>query len=194
VILWPEIKPVTTLVAPMPALGSNPFQGRPAQPLSIPFGGEYWLFRWPFAKPPSTSFFQRGSPSKLAFSSTDHTPLQMEAHQKLETPIDLRCCSRVELEVLNADRYPDTLTLELVLLNTEPVRTLSQSLGDVPVTSRPDLSRDPVMPVRETLDFTVPALPSMDQFNELKIVFHRTRPRMDKSAKVAIERFVLLPR
>ena len=194
VILWPEIKPVTTLIAPLPALGSNPFEGRPAQPLGIPFGGEYWMFRWPFSRPPASSFFERGTPSKLAFSTTDQTPLEMEAHQKLETPIDTRCCSRIQLEVLNADRYPGTLALELVLLNTEPIRTLVLSLGTVPVTSRPDVTRDPPMPMRETLDFAVPTDPSIDQFNELKIVFHRAGLRMDKSAKVSVERFVLVPR
>ncbi len=194
VILWPEIKPVTTLIAPLPALGSNPFQGRPAQPLSIPFGGEYWMFRWPFAHPPASSFFERGSPSKLAFSTTDHTPLTMEAHQKLETPIDIRCCSGIQIEVLNADRYPGTLALELILLNSPGATPLS--LGIVPVMSQPDLARDPVMPVRETLDFAVPAVTpaSMDQFNEFKILFHRAGSRRDKSAKVSVERFVLLPR
>jgi len=194
VILWPEIKRVTTLIAPLPALGSNPFQGRPAQPLGIPFGGEYWMFRWPFARPPSTSFLERGTPSKLAFSTTDHTPLEMEAHQKLETPIDVGCCGRIQLEILNADRYPGTLTLELVLLNTEHSGFGSLSLGNVPVMSLPDLSKDPVMPVRETLDFTMPAQSSMEQFTELKIVFHRARQRADKSAKVSVERFVLVPR
>ena len=194
VILWPEIKPVTTLIAPLPALGSNPFQGRPAQPLSIPFGGEYWMFRWPFAHPPLSSFKERGSPSKLAFSTTDHTPLQMEAHQKLETPIDVRCCSGIQIEVINADRYPGTLTLELILLNTENGAPVSMSLGSEPVTSRPDLSQDAVKPVREKLTFPVPAQSFMDQFTELKIVFHRSRPRIDKSAKVSVERFILQPR
>ena len=194
IILWPEIKPVVTLIAPMPALGSNPFQGRPAQPLSIPFGGEYWMFRWPFAHPPSTSILERGSPAKQGFSTTDHTPLQMEAHQKLETPIDLRCCSRIQIELLNADRYPGTLSLELVLLNTETSLTLSLSLGNASIISRPDLTRDPVIPMRETLDFAVPAEASMDQFNEFKILFHRARVRADKSAKVSVERFVLVPR
>ena len=194
IILWPEIKPVTTLVAPMPMLGSNPFQGRPAQPLSIPFGGEYWMFRWPFAKPPSTSILQRGTPSKLGYSTTDHIPLQMEAHQKLETAIDVRCCSRIQLEVLNADRYAGTLSLELMLVNNEHVLPAWVTLGTVPVTSQPDLSRDPVMPMREMLDFTVPAEAGIEQFNEFKIVFHRMRQRSDKSAKLSIERFVLIPR
>jgi hypothetical protein len=194
VILWPEIKPVTTLIAPLPALGSNPFQGRPAQPLSIPFGGEYWMFRWPFAHPPLSSFKERGTPSKLAFSTTDRTPLQMEAHQKLETPIDVRCCSGIQIEMVNADRYPGTLTLELILLNTENAAPESMSLGSEPVTSRPEIREDTVKPVRETLTFPVPPQSSMDQFTELKIVFHRSRPRMDKSAKVSVERFILQPR
>jgi hypothetical protein len=50
------------------------------------------------------------------------------------------------------------------------------------------------VPVGETLEFKVPAEASMEQFNELKIVFHRARQRVDKSAKVSIERFVLWPR
>lgn len=194
VILWPEIKPVTTLIAPLPALGSNPFQGRPAQPMSIPFGGEYWMFRWPFAHPPASSILERGTPSQLAFSTTDHTPLQMEAHQKLETPIDVRCCRGMELEVLNADHYPGTLRLELILLNTEHGAPLPQSLGTAPVTSHPDMSQDPPLAAFETLEFAVPAEPAIDQFNEFKVVFHRAGQRLDKSAKVSIERFVLLPR
>ena len=193
VILWPEIKPVVTLVAPLP-IGTTLVPGRPAQPLGIPFAGEYWMFRWPFARPPLSSFLQRGTPTKMAFSSTDHTPLQMEAHHKLDTPIDLRCCSGIRLEVANADRYPGTLQLELVLMNTEPPRPESLRLGSMPVTSRPDLTRDPVAPVGETLDFAVPSLPSIEQFNEFKIVFQRAARRMDKSAKVSIERFVLVPR
>jgi hypothetical protein len=199
VILWPEIKPVTTLIAPMPALGSNPFQGRPAQPLSIPFGGEYWMFRWPFSRPPASSILERGTPATLTFSTTDHTPLQMEAHQKLETPIDIQCCSKIQLEVLNADRYPGTLTLELFLLDTEHPSAAPLSLGSAPIISHPDMARDPVMPLRETLEFAVPQLSTMDkstmdQFTELRIVFHRARLRMDKSAKVSVERFVLVPR
>jgi hypothetical protein len=194
VILWPELKPTVTLIAPLPALGTNPFQGRPAQPLSIPFGGEYWMFRWPFAHPPSTSIRERGTPATLAFSTTDHTPLQMEAHQKLETPIDVGCCGKIQLEVLNADRHPETLSLELILLNSDHPNGPPLSLGTAPVVSRPGMEGDKIVPVRETLEFAVPAKSWLDQFTEIKVVFHRSRPNADKSAKVAVERFVLLPR
>jgi hypothetical protein len=68
------------------------------------------------------------------------------------------------------------------------------SLGNAPVISHPDVARDPVLPLRETLEFAVPQQSTMEQFTELRIVFHRARLRMDKSAKVSLERFVLLPR
>jgi hypothetical protein len=81
VIIWPEVKPVTVLVDPMP-VGKGGF-GRQSRPLTIPFGGEYWMFRWPFRRPPPNSYFRRGTPSALSFSTPDHFPMQMEARQKL---------------------------------------------------------------------------------------------------------------
>ena len=193
IIIWPEVKPVTILVSPLPAQGNSMIPGRLVKPFSIPFGGEYWMYRWPFSKPPAGSFFQRGSPSKLSFSSTDQRPLEMEAHQKLDAPIDIRCCGKIQVEVLNADHYPGTISLELVLVDSESGWPVLLRLGSENVTSRPDLSRNPVIPMRETLEFTLPSDPPMEQFNEFEVVFRRARVRMDRSAKVSIERFVLLP-
>jgi hypothetical protein len=194
VILWPEIKPIPTLIAPMP---QTPDAGGPAvmpRPLSIPFSGEYWMFRWPYARPPKTSFFQRGSPAALSFSSTDHRPLQMEARHKLDQPVALSCCSAIRLEIRNADRYPNTISLELVLINNDQPGAPSLSLGHYNVTSRPDVSRDPVTPVSESLQFPIPSTATLDSFNEFRVVFQRAYRRADKSAKLAIDRFVLVPR
>ena len=190
VILWPEIRPVTLLIAPVPA-SPGAFEAS-ATPYGIPFGGEYWFFRPPFRKPPPRSLLQRGTPSKVSFSTTDRWPLNMEAHQKLERPIDASCCSRIQLAVSNADRYPNTVSLELILRDLAGER--SQSLGTVPVTSVPNLETDPVSPVGETLDFAVPPEPRVHLFDELTVVYHRDRSRRDKSARVAIERFILIPR
>jgi hypothetical protein len=190
VILWPEIKPVTILIAPMP-VGPTAFAAS-SVPYGIPFGGEYWFFRPPFLKPPPRSFLERGTPSKVSFSTTDRWPLNMEAHQKLEQPIDAACCSRIQLAVSNADRYPHTISLELIL--REMPDELSQSLGIELVKSLPDLDKDPVSPVSETLDFVVPPEPRVHLFNELTVVYHRDRSRWDKSARVAVDRFILIPR
>jgi hypothetical protein len=194
VILWPEIKPIPTLIAPMPQTldsGGPPVMPRP---LSIPFSGEYWMFRWPYARPPKTSFFQRGSPAALSFSSTDHLPLQMEARHKLDQPVALSCCSAIRIEIRNADRYPNTVALDLVVINNEEPGAPALDLGHNSVVSRPDINQDPVTPVSETLTFPIPTDATLDSFDEFKVVFMRARRRMDKSAKLAIDRFILIPR
>ena len=173
VILWPEIRPIPTLIAPMP---QTPDGGGPPvmpRPLAIPFSGEYWMFRWPYARPPKTSFFQRGSPAVMSFSSTDHRPLQMEARHKLDQSVALSCCSAIRLEIRNADRYPNTISLELVLIAGDRPGAPSLSLGHYNVTSRPDFSRDPVTPVPETLEFPVPPTAPLETFDELRVVFQR---------------------
>lgn len=189
-ILWPEIKPVTALIAPTLARGGG--LASPSRPLTIPFAGEYWLFRWPYQRPPPNSYFQRGTPSALFFSTTDRVPLQMEARHKLERAISTRCCRRMEVAILNADRRPGTISLELLLIDGAQRHT-RQSLGLAPVTSAPDLKADRPAPVPETLEFQFPSAPRLDQFDEIRMIFRRTVDRADKSARISIERFVLLP-
>jgi hypothetical protein len=67
-------------------------------------------------------------------------------------------------------------------------------LGKAAVRSQPKVSGDTVTPVLETLEFTMPEAPAIAEFEEFKLVFSRAQARMDKSAKLAIERFVLMPR
>jgi hypothetical protein len=195
VILWPEIKPIPTLIAPLPRTSDGGGPPVMPRPLAIPFSGEYWMFRWPYARPPKTSFFHRGSPAALSFVSTDHLPLLMEARHKLDQPVALSCCSAIRLEIRNADAYPNTIALELVLIANDRPGKPSLNLGRRDVTSRPDVSRDPVIPVRETLEFAIPSAAAPDAaFDEFRVVFQRARRRMDKSAKLAIDRFILVPR
>ena len=187
VIIWPEVKPVTVLVAPMPASGGG--FARQSRPLTIPFGGEYWMFRWPYRRPPQNSYFQRGTPSALSFRTPDHFPMQMEARQKLEQAISLPCCRQLQIAILNADPYPKTIWLELILIDGNLPKTSQESLGRAPVTSAPPNKAA----VPETLDFSFPPAPHLGQFNEIKVIFHRGDGRMDRSARVSIERFVLVP-
>jgi hypothetical protein len=180
IILLPEVRPVARLVAPPPkGLSSG---AAPARPYGIPFDGPYLLYRWPAQRPPATSVLQHGSPAALGFSTLDHWPLNMEAIQKFDEPIDLGCCRSVRVEIWNADRYPNTVSLELwcgaSFVNTAPVR------------STPDLKRDPIVAVPETLEF---AVKTPRVCNEFKVAFRRLKLRGDKSARIQLERFVLVP-
>jgi len=109
----------------------------------------------------------------------------MEAHQKLDPPVSVHCCSQIQLTIQNTDQYPGTVELELILIDTTVPINLVQSLGTLPAGSP--------SPGEQTLTFPIPPVTALQKFDEIKVVFHRAQLRVDKSAKIAIERFVLVP-
>lgn len=187
VILWPETRPVPLLVEPLPKGGLAHREA--SRPFIIPFAGSYWMFRGGFTRPPANSIVQRGTPTTTSFKTVDLWPLEMEAHQRLDREIDLACCAEIRIDVFNADKHPGTVTLELAVIDRAgpPIH-----LGSAAVRSAPDLYQDSVTPVPETLEFHVPS--NGPVFDEFDVIFHRSRERVDRSARIAIQRFVLVPR
>jgi hypothetical protein len=180
VILMPEPRPVARLVVPPPqglSVGTAP-----AQPYGIPFDGPYLFYRWPFRRPPPTSILEHGSPAQMSFSTPDRTMLNMEAVQKFDEPIDLSCCRAVKIDIWNADRYPDTVNLELYCNDTK--------VGVSPVRSKPDLMQQEMKAVPETVEI---AVGTAGVCKEFKVRFKRRLMYLDKSARIALERFVLVP-
>ena len=96
VILLPEVRPNTTILVPVPSPPVE-FGSRLPQPVGIPFSGEYWMFRPPFSRPPRSAVVRRGNPAALSFHTTDGWPLVMEAHQKLDPPVAIRCSLPIEV-------------------------------------------------------------------------------------------------
>ena len=195
VILLPEKPPPAPLVVPHPSLTPGAIALEITPPMTIPFAGEYWMFRPPNVRPPpEKSYARKGNPLSLSFLTTDRIPMMMEAHQTLQHPIDLACCSAIWIEISNADRFPGTVSLELILIDHAKGQSLS--LGTEDVTSKPIgyMFMKGGAPAPETLNFPVPRGAALREFNEIKVVFHRTRLRIDRSAKISIEKFSLVPR
>jgi hypothetical protein len=160
-----------------------------SRPFVIPFAGSYWMFRAGFLRPPANSIVKRGTPTSTSFKTVDDWPLEMEAHQRLDRELDLSCCSKILVEVLNSDKHPGTVTMELALIyHAGP----AIRIGRAAIRSTPNLDQDPVTPVAETLEFDVPAYAPL--FDEFDVIFHRDRKRVDRSARISIQRFVLAPR
>src|SRR5579862_3538787 len=178
VILLPEATPHTRLIVPL----ATPVTFGPSltRPVGIPFSGEYWMFRPPRTRPPLRSIIRHGRPSSISFHTTDGAPLRMEAHQKIDPPVDIGCCRKIQLAITATDRSPGNVLLELVLIDRETDR--SATLGAVPVGSASG----------QILSFDLPAAANVRKFDEFEVVFHRDILGMDKSAKIAIERFVLV--
>ena len=195
IILLPEAQAFATIVPPLPALHSGIPMFSRAVPLSIPFFGAYWLFKAPDTSPPANSIQARGSPAEHTFTSTDHAPLFMEAHQDFGVLLDLSCCRAVEIAVSNADRYAGTVALELILVNSRLPGSPAQSLGLQELQStRGWPTADGGRPLSETLSFAIPAVCLVRQFDQATVRFQLATMRADTAAKTAIDRFLFVPK
>lgn len=200
IVLWPEVKQTVTLIAPLPALGPSLSRMGDKNPLSIPFFGAYWLYRHPDLKPPGNSLVMRGRPDRMSFRSNDGVPLEMEARQNLGMLVNLDCCREIRVEISNADSFFDTVEMELWLINTTLPKIPSFRLATVPVRSAAKWRFSgpgrlaPGIEVQETLIFPMPAERPFAQFDEIRVRYLMTNLRAEKSPRIAIERFVFVPR
>ncbi len=192
IVLWPKQVP-TKLVAPVAIFG-NSISAERRTPLIIPFAGVYWFFKAPDLRLPKKPHEAHGTPEVFNIHATDRHALSMEAHQNLGTLVDLSCCSEIQIAIRNADRYPGTVSLELIVINTSLRGRPSQSLGKNTVRStRAWKLYDDRLPTNEILHFIVPANSRISRFDEVMVVFRLDSDRSFAAAKMGIESFVLIP-
>lgn len=192
IFLLPDSSPPSQQLVSPPASRSSLPDKREREPVRIRFDGVYWLFKWPDIKPPPTSFRMRGAPDETRFRSTDSIGLMMEAHQTLPNRVDLSCCNRVELGIRNADTYPGTVEIELILIDSSLPSYAAESLGRVAVD--PGASQfGRGRPRAENLSFPVALSRTLESFTEVTIRFHLSNSRSTVSPKIAIDELVLIP-
>ena len=187
VVLFGEPR-VTELVAPPVSVDGGMSGEHRAEPYVIPFRGVYWILRRPDLPPPKTSLVMRGNPAKRTFTSNDYHPLWMEAHDNLGTPISVHCCSAVKLEMTDNDPQASNIRIELLLENTrQPNRWMS--LGTMSLEGLGD-----PRPTTRTLSFAIPHRTRIDEFNRFTVRYELRGPHSYRSARIAIDDFILVPR
>lgn len=190
VVLLTEAPRHPLVVVPRPSIKPGLSNDRPDNPMSVPFTGVYWMFRWPYTHPPPNSYVARRSPLKSGFRTSDGAPLSMEAHQNFGRLIDLRCCSSIQLAIKSVD---ESATLGLILTNIALPGSPALSLGQREVISTAEeQTAGPASAKERVVSFDVPRNPAIREFDEATIVFNRSFARA--SAKVEIERFIFVPR
>ena len=171
--------------------------GAITKPTTIPFDGQYWYFKAPNRRPGDKAHIAHGKPidANVNPRSTNLDPLQMEAHQTLSPPIDLSCCSEIDVAITNADTRPGEIALfAMVRSSTAPGKSI-QVLGEQTI-----LSSQPVQipadraPVKEILRFHIPPSRTLRQFDEITILFMTAHQRARAGAKVSIDSFELIPK
>lgn len=196
VILFLERRPEKLVVPGPTSLLLRPtLAPRASQPLNIPFDGVYWFYQPPDRQPRQDSLRERGSPADLRFQSNDGRRLLMEARQNLGRLVDVGCCSEILLTITNAETDQTVVDLNLSLSNTTIPGTPVLPLGDArPADQSPAGLHYNKKSAQQTLAYKIPAAPTIRQFDELIVAFHRAEPISIRSTKVAINQFVLVPR
>jgi hypothetical protein len=185
--LYPEAPPHTMLVAPLAAKNEKGVSH--TDPLSIPFDGVYWFWRGPSDLPPSNSVVMHGSPSAQYFRSTDGDGMSMEAKQNLGFAVDPRSYGAIEVDIENADPFPNSVGILLKVRNTALASKPIQSLGMENVVTP---ASSEAHAVTQTLRFRLPS--RLGSFDELTVSYYLRGARSNRSARIAIERFRLVPR
>jgi hypothetical protein len=190
--LYPEVKPHTRLVAPA-MLGTRDFGAARSDPLSIPFDGVYWFWRGPSDQPPPNSVVMHGSPSARFFRSTDGDGMSMEARQNLGFAVDPKRYGAIEILIENADPFPNTVSILLRIRNTtvpgKPTLTLGMEKVSAPAASIVNGTA-----TTQVLRFRIPSAIRIGSFDELTVSYYLKGARSDRSARIAIDRFRLVPR
>ncbi|MCB1019275.1 MAG: hypothetical protein KDC27_05070 [Acidobacteria bacterium] len=181
------------LIAPPTPKRSSTAPVPPRKAIAIPFTGDYWFFFWPRHRPGPDASRKHGDPLALTYTAVDGSAVVMQARQPLSKPLDVGCCSAIDVILKNRESNPETVAVELVLVDSSGKKARSLSLGALAVggavgertTLRYDL---------ETAASAEPSTePPIQEFNELLLWFHLKGDRRHRSAHLAVDRFELIP-
>jgi uncharacterized membrane-anchored protein len=158
----------------------------------IPFDGQYWYFQPPDSGPGPTAHIAQGDPTKDRIRSTNTLAVMMEAHQHLPKEMEANCCRTLQLNVVNADAVPGSISVEVLLKDSSrktasPVWLGSKVLASSTVSPMP-LKR---APVHETLTFQIPRGSKDGKFDEITVKVKPELGRTMAAPQVGIESFAL---
>jgi hypothetical protein len=155
----------------------------------IRFDGQYWYFQPPDSGPGPDAHTAQGDPTKVEIRSTNRLAVMMEAHQRLRKEMEADCCRELQLNVVNADAVPGSISVEVLLRDSSRKPATTVSLGSKVLASS-TVSPMPLKraPVHETLTFQIPR-GDRQAFNEITV---KVRPEMGRTLaapELAVESF-----
>jgi hypothetical protein len=178
VILRP--RPVKAEKPPMVLAGARFHFTAGRQSLAFPFSGEYELFRLSSVSLPRGSTLETGSPLEAIFGTTNGEPMQTVAVQPFDPPLDLTNCGKVLVTVINAEKYPVLVMMQLV---TES----SVEDGGSDLLGMKGAGE-------QMLEFQVPPATRPLLVRGLRIAFQRPVTDNNTNVRIAVKGFTLLTR
>ena len=149
------------------------------QPLSIPFTGEYEMFRTTSGKLPAGASIEAGTPLERVYGTTNGGSMETVAVQTFDPPLDLSHCRKIMVALTSAEQMPLLASMQFV--GAEGVEEGGTDLLGM-------------KPAREqTLEFQVPPTNRPMLIRSIRISFMRPLLDRNKNVRIAVERFTLVP-
>jgi hypothetical protein len=185
IVLWPLEKEKKTVLR-LPVKSSLLAPGV-AEPLVIPFYGPYWYFKFAGETPGKDARLAKGDPLKVKIQSTDRFPLLMEAHQRLAEPIETARCGEMRVVVTN-DANLGAIAVGITVTDSSSKRNSALNLGvqhgSVNASGQTE----------EIFTFSFPKRSSLEKFDAITVSFLPDAQHATYGRKVAVEKFVIVPR
>ncbi|MBN9615469.1 MAG: hypothetical protein BGO25_13585 [Acidobacteriales bacterium 59-55] len=192
IVLWPIRKKEKVIASPPLNVGLA--SQRAKKPWVIPFYGPYLYFKVSGEQPGPEARTTHGDSLKVDVRSTDSDPLLMEAHQHLSDPVDMDCCREIQV-VFKNDLARGASELGIALTDSRSKGRLSQNLGIRYVALDAVGQRSGDAPfIEETLSFPFPKAAKIKRFDQITVILFPDPKHLIAGRKVAIERFVMIPR
>lgn len=151
-----------------------------ARPLVIPFSGDYHVFPSSSGHVWTDSPVRRGTPLDAVYKTNAGGPMETEAYQRLDPPIDFGNCGKVRVAMKTAEATMASATMQLV--GADGLLTLPPEFFGLETKAQ------------EVLEFSVPALPAGMRVVAIRVTFQGNPAMRDRSTRIAIDEFALLPR
>ncbi len=125
------------------------------------------------------SIVHRGTPLDFAYMTLSGGPVETEAYQTFDPPLDLSGCGKVMLTIASGESTPSLVTMQLLTADR------MADLGSAVFGMTPD--------AQETLEFVVNNAPRTP-VKAIRMTFERNPAERYQNTRVAIEQFTLVPR
>jgi hypothetical protein len=152
----------------------------PAEAPTLPFIGEYHLFRESAGGLPKGAVVETGTPLERVYATNNGGPMETVAVQTFEPPIDLSLWGKVLVTVTTAEATPVLASMQLVAEDSV------EEGGTELMGMKPER--------QQALEFHVPFTPRSLLVREIWISFLHPGPDRDKNVQLAVERLTLVPR
>ena len=151
----------------------------PSKPVSIPFTGEYHLFRESSSNLPEGAELRGGSPMDAIYVTTNGSPMETDAYQEFNPPVDFAPCAKIKMTLTSGETFPASATI--LLIGAEKAGELGPEIFG--------MNAEP----EETLEFEVPRIPDL-KVKAIRVIFRHNPMEASHSTQVAIQRFTFVPR